>query len=103
MADFLIEKVAYSEDGEHIEWVLVREDKGDKAGPRIPVPRLFIADLIRLGKAEFQTVVKAANGKLDRGSEVRLYDGKFLTTSPNKTDRDNLENLPTFEFPPVTT
>lgn len=100
MADFFISRIGYSEGEEHIEWLMLREDLGDKAGGESLVQRSFVADLIRLNLVKFQTLPLNSEGKISRGAEVRLYDGKFLTTSANKTERDNLENLPTFEFPP---
>ncbi|WP_324708095.1 hypothetical protein [Pseudomonas fragi] len=100
MADFFISSIAYNEKGEHIEWLLVREDLEKNAGPEVPVHRQFVADLIRLKLATFQTLPRSPEGKISRGAMVHLYDEKFLSTSANKTERDNLENLPIFEFPP---
>lgn len=100
MADFFISRIGYNESEEHIEWLMVREDLGEQAGGESLVQRRFVADLIRLNLATFVTLPRNAQGKIYRGAKVHLYAGKFLTTSANKTDRDNLENLDTFEFPP---
>ncbi|WP_336334606.1 hypothetical protein [Pseudomonas putida] len=100
MADFFISRVGYNEGEEHIEWLMVREDLGDKAGGESLVQRSFVVDLIRLGLVKFVTLPRNAKGEISRGAEVLLYRDKFLTTSANKTERDNLENLPTFEYPP---
>lgn len=100
MADFFISRVAYSENGEHIEWLMVREDLGKQAGGESLVQRKFVADLIRLDLVDFVTLPRDSKGVITRGAKVHLYDGKFLTTAANKTERDNLENLPTFDYPP---
>lgn len=99
MADFCITKVKYSFGGTHIESVIVREEiplKG-KIGPDRKVDRAFVADLIRLGKASFQTRTwNATKKEWDVGAKVHLIENEFLTTDKNSKKRDNLENLPTF-------
>lgn len=100
MTDFYISGIAYNGESEHIEWLLVRENLGKSVAGEVPTHRQFVADLIRLGLAKFKTLPRNAQGKIYEGADVHLYDGKFLTTSANKTERDNLESLPTFEFPP---
>lgn len=97
MADFCITKVKYSDDGEHIEWVVVREELDSKIGEERMVSRAFIADLIRLGKASFMTRNwDAANKFWATGADVHVVDGQFLSTDRNSRKRDNLGNLPRF-------
>lgn len=98
MADFCITAVRYSKDRSHIEYVHVREEKQQQktiSSPRI-VSRAFVADLIRLNKASFQTRVEKSDGTWSRGADVHLIDDEYLTTDSNSTTRDNLENLPEF-------
>lgn len=96
MTDFCITSVRYNKEKSHIEFVKVREEKEGKVGaPRI-VSRAFVADLIRLRKASFQTRVKNSNNKWSLGSSVHLIDGEYLTTDKNNTKLDNLGNLPEF-------
>lgn len=95
-ADFCITAVRYNEDRSHIEDVQVREEKGDSIGPGRDVPRVFVADLIRLGKATFQTRTKTIENKWTFGARVHLIEDVYLTTDKNSTTRDNLGNLPEF-------
>ncbi|WP_355603409.1 DUF3892 domain-containing protein [Xanthomonas cannabis] len=95
MADFCITAVSYNKDRSHIEQVQVREEKEKTIGAIRTVPRAFVADLIRLGKATFQTRVKVDDiWKL--GAQVHLIEDVYLTTDKNSTKRDNLGNLPEF-------
>jgi hypothetical protein len=103
MADFCITAVQYSENRKHIEWLTVNEEVPGKNGQpgsigsdRV-VSRAFVADLIRLKKATFQTRTVTKEGKYRVGAQVHVIDEVFLTTDKNSTKRDNLENLPEFE------
>lgn len=96
MFDFCISAVRYDSENQHIEWVKVHEDKGATIGPARQVPRAFVADLIRLEKATFQTVIKMSNGNFANGAHIHVIDDIYLTTDRNNTKRDNLGNLPTF-------
>lgn len=97
MADFCITEVKYDKDHERIEWVRVREDKGDSnPGLWRVTHRAFIVDLIRLGKATFQTRTQDRNGNWKKGAKIEVYAGKFLTTEGNRTEKDNLGELPEF-------
>ncbi|UVL65023.1 DUF3892 domain-containing protein [Pseudomonas sp. B21-031] len=97
MADFCITEVKYDSDHERIEWVKVREDKGDNApGPWRVTHRAFIVDLIRLGKASFQTRTQDRYGNWKKGAKIEVYGDKFLTTEGNRTEKDNLGELPEF-------
>jgi len=96
MTDFCITAVRYSTDRKHINYVQVGEEQTGSIGTRRTVERAFVADLIRLGKASFQTRIKKADGLLYVGARVHLIDDTYLTTDRNSTERDNLENLPEF-------
>ncbi|HCF2132181.1 TPA: DUF3892 domain-containing protein [Pseudomonas aeruginosa] len=96
MADFCITAVRYSKDRNHIEYVQVREEKSKTIGAPRTVARAFVADLIRLEKASFQTRMKTADDTWMRGADVHLIDDVYLTTDRNSTERDNLGNLPEF-------
>lgn len=74
----------------------VNEEKGTSIGHDRDLPRAFVADLIRLGKASFQTRIRSEDGKYRVGAAVHLIDDEYLTTNRNSTERDNLENLPEF-------
>lgn len=105
MADFCITAVRYTKDRKHIDQVRVREEErvvGEDGRTKIVigkwrlVSRAFVADLIRLDKATFQTRTLNANGKWDKGSQVTVIENVFLTTEPNNKKRDNLGELPEF-------
>ncbi|MGF0338005.1 DUF3892 domain-containing protein [Ectopseudomonas toyotomiensis] len=96
MADFCITAVRYNTDRTHIEYVKVREEMPDKVGPPRTVPRAFIADLIRLGKASFITRTLGTNNNYMYGATVHVIDDIYITTDSNNRKRDNLENLPEF-------
>ncbi|HZF62740.1 MAG TPA: DUF3892 domain-containing protein [Desulfovibrio sp.] len=96
MADFCITAVRYNDEGTHLSYVKVREDRKGNPGAARVVSRAFIADLIRLGKATFITRVEKKDGSWMEGAAVHIIDGKYLTTDKNSIERDNLENLPEF-------
>lgn len=96
MADFCITAVSYSKDRKHIDWVQVREEKPASIGDPRTVSRAFVADLIRLGKASFQTRLKNSEGSWSLGASVHVIESIYLTTNRNSSQRDNLENLPEF-------
>ncbi|HHA2786220.1 TPA: DUF3892 domain-containing protein [Stenotrophomonas maltophilia] len=96
MTDFCITAVRYSSNGSHIEYVYVNEELPGKIGSNRVVPRAFVADLIRMKKATFQTRVETPEGKFRVGAAVHVIDDQYLTTDPNSTKRDNLGNLPQF-------
>lgn len=96
MADFCITAIRYNKERSHIEYVRVREERPGEIGPNRTVSRAFVADLIRLEKATFQTRTKTSEGKWKVGARVHLIDRIYLTTNKNSTKRDNLENLPEF-------
>lgn len=99
MTDFCITAVKYNKDREHIEWVNVREEipgTPRRLGVNRVVHRAFVADLIRLKKATFQTRVKNSEGNWAVGAPVHVIDDTFLATKSNNTKKDNLENLDEF-------
>ena len=96
MADFCITAVRYNQTRSHIEQLHVREEKPTEIGPSRIVPRIFVADLIRLRKATFQTRIKGTDDLWKLGAQVHLLEDIYLTTDKNSTTRDNLGNLPEF-------
>ncbi len=58
------------------------------------IPRQFVAQLIDQG-VPFNTRFKK-NGEMVTGARVEVYEGDFLRTVANGTEKDNLESLPTF-------
>jgi len=104
MIDFYITSVRYSGDGASIEKVRIATRNepitGKKSiGAESIVPAKFVRDLVRNGKLEIWTATIEKNktgSTYRRGAKVLLYGDKFITTSPNRTERDNLDELPEF-------
>lgn len=95
MANFCITKVKYSSDGQHIEWLAVREEFKDTVGRERLVQRAFVASLIRLGLASFITRVWSATEETyKKGADVHVIEDHYLSTDRNNSTRDNLGSLP---------
>ncbi len=96
MADFGITAVKYNDKGEYIEFVHVREVTPGRLEKAHVVPREFVADLIRLKKATFQTWTRNKEGLFQIGEMVHVIEGIYLSTDPNGRTNDNLASLPKF-------
>jgi len=96
MTDFCITAFRYDTERKHINYVQVSEDLPKAFGTKRAVPRAFVADLIRMGKATFATWVKNNEGDFSRGADVHVVEEVYLSTDRNSTKRDNLGNLPEF-------
>lgn len=95
MADFCITKVKYSTDGQHIEWLAVREEFENTVGPERIVQRAFVAALIRRELATFITRTWDQAGEtFKKGADVHVVENFYLSTDRNNTKRDNLGSLP---------
>ena len=97
-ADFLISKVRYNEKHTHITHLYVHEDLGDTVGEGGTELRRYVVDKINNGYS-FCTIVKDHEGKWTKGAKVvieRVDNIDYITTKPNGTSKDNLENLPEF-------
>jgi hypothetical protein len=98
-ADYLITKVRYSAAGLHIDRVTVQEDLGDTLGPSKEFSRAEVVKLIQSGKT-FVTAPpsKTESNKVDKGASVSMYpvETLFIKSKADKSERDNLENLPQF-------
>lgn len=87
---FYIEKIRVGKTSNHIESVAAFA-KGVTSG--FWVPRGFVALLIDQG-VPFNTRYKKGENWVI-GAKVETYEGTFLRTSANGTEKDNLESLPT--------
>lgn len=100
MVDFCISAVRYNEKREHIDYLKVHERTTSGTnwsfGPYRIVARAFVADLIRLNKASFETIVQGKDDLWRRGADVHVVDEIYLSTDRNQTKRDNLSNLPEY-------
>lgn len=94
-ADFCISAVKYNSDGTHIDSVLVHveTDTGIAAGK--PMTRPEVVKLLEQKKT-FVTIVKTAEGKWRKGAPVGIFpvETRYIKTAADKSERDNLENLP---------
>jgi len=96
-ADHLISAVNYDVDHSFIVKTETRDDRGDKVGePRIERRADVIAN-IKNGRI-YYTILKGKDG-WQRGEKIDIInmDGKeFIRTDRNRTEKDNLGNLPEF-------
>ncbi|RMO93471.1 hypothetical protein ALQ32_200113 [Pseudomonas syringae pv. tagetis] len=98
MIEYLIFGTGYSKQPEHIDWVLVGREIDKKLTKAFVVEREFVVDLIKTESASFRTATTQGN-KYFKGAKVVIYSDKFLTTSPDASENNNLEELPTFSMP----
>lgn len=99
MTEYLIFGTSYSKQPEeHIEWVVLARAENNKLAGAFLVSRHFVVDLIKTGSASFKTAT-IQNQKFLRGADVVIYDDEYLTTSPDASEQNNLENLPSFSMP----
>ncbi|KGA36571.1 DUF3892 domain-containing protein [Pectobacterium brasiliense] len=97
-ADYLISKVRYNDKHTHIDEVMVHEDKGDKVGSGNSEKRQWIINKLDAGYT-FYTIITGNDGKWKKGQQVvkdRVNGTDYITTKPNRTEKDNLENLPEY-------
>ncbi|ASV21944.1 TPA: DUF3892 domain-containing protein [Klebsiella pneumoniae] len=97
-ADYLISKVRYNDSHTHITHVYVHVDKGDSVGGGTSETRQWVVNKIDSGYT-FYTIFKDDNGKWSKGQKVikdPVNGTNYITTRPNGTAKDNLENLPEY-------
>jgi len=96
-ADYLISQVRYNDKHTHITDVIVHVDNGDTVGGGTSQKREWVVEKID-NKKSFHTVFKDDN-KWKKGQEVvkdRVNGSDYITTKPNGSAKDNLENLPEY-------
>jgi hypothetical protein len=93
-ADYAITSVHYNQTHDRIVAVMVRTDTGDTLENPQEISRNTVVTMISNGHT-FITATKGSDGKWKAGSKV-LVMGKFITTKPNETTKDNLGELPEF-------
>lgn len=97
-ADYLISGVRYNDKHTHIVEVKVCEDKGDSVSGESSQTRQWVIKQID-NSYTFCTIFKGNDGKWNKGQKVekdRVNGEDYITTKPNKTAKDNLENLPEY-------
>lgn len=100
MAEYFIIAVAYSEDEQHIDWLLIGREVDSMLSLLSVAHRQFVVDLIDSGSASFRTVTLDKSKNAFRpGSYVQTYDKIYLTTVRDALEENNLENLPVFVMP----
>lgn len=92
MANFFIAGIRKDKASGHIQQVQLIFAGTSK---KLVADREFVARLIGLGSASFQTIFWS-NNAWRYGAEVIVYDEIFITTAANSKVQDNLENLPEF-------
>lgn len=100
MSEYLVIAVAYAEEDEHIDWLLITRRIDGKLNRVWVADRNWVADLITTKSASFKTAVKnPTTKKFEPGADIHVYEDAFLSTDPNALERDNLANLPRFTSP----
>ena len=99
-ADYLVSAVHYvNKNGRrYIGKLMVHVDNGDTVSQPSVWTRQQVIDKIDEGFS-FLTIIKGADGKWKKGQKIQkvVINGVFyLKTIPNKTEDDNLGELPEF-------
>lgn len=97
-ADYLISQVRYNDKHSHITDVIVHVDNGATVGNGNSYKREWVIEKIN-GNNSFCTILKDADDKWKKGQEVikdRVHSNDYITTKPNGSAKDNLENLPEY-------
>lgn len=98
-ADFLISAVRYNTDHTHIEYLVIQADNGDTVAipPYIESRRQIVGNIKK--KLSYLTITRTKEGKWKQGQKViivKINEVEYIKTVENKTEDDNLENLPEF-------
>ena len=96
--DFLISKVRYNDEHTHIIKVISHKntEKGFEKG--FEETREKVISKLKDEKIYF-TIYKKPNGKWKKGEKVhiiKIKNKEYIRTDNNKTEKDNLGNLPEF-------
>lgn len=98
-ADYCISAVRYNSRHTHIDRVQLFPDNGESLGVITEVTRQTVIDEIKR-QTTFVTIFKGtASGTWDKGQPViiiKVNGTEYIKTVDNKTEADNLENLPEF-------
>lgn len=100
MTEYWIIAAAYSEEEQHISWVMLTRPADGKVKDAWLVEREYVADLINTGSATFKTAIRNRHTKkFEDRANVHVYNETFLSTDRNDTELDNLNSLPRFTAP----
>jgi len=97
-ADYGISAIRYNADHSHITMVRMHADNGETIGVSSDQTRKYVISEIKKGTT-FVTIIKNAEGKWSKGQPVyviKVNSNEYIKTVDNKTECDNLENLPEF-------
>ena len=97
-ADYGISKVRYDSEGKHIDCVMVRQDLGEKLGAASEWYRASVISKLEEGTS-FITILERSDDRWKKGKKVHIIEvnqKKYIRTDTNKTEADNLGELPTF-------
>jgi hypothetical protein len=97
-ADFCIKAKRMNNRGTHIDCVKTLPDLGDKFGAEVEKSRAQVVQDLKIG-VSYITIVKSPENKWDKGQKViidRVNGVDYIKTLPDKSEADNLDNLPNF-------
>ena len=94
-ADYVVTGVKYSAGDLHIQSVKVWEHEDGKLVRSQELTRPQVVSLIDKGKT-FITATKNNEGKFTKGAPLQVIkvETRFLKTNADKSEKDNLEHLP---------
>lgn len=96
IANYFISQVRFNDTGTHIEQV-IQHDVGDNNSFGDGYARTRSQVIENLKTSVYYTIFNQNGWKLgSRVHHVKEYGKEYLSTNPNETTRDNLDNLPTF-------
>jgi len=94
--DYLISAVRYNFEHTQIVDVKRHLDQGENVARDNIVSRNIILDDLRKG-VKYRTIHRSPEGKWKIGKNIQISpDREVITTNPNSTTKDNLENIPEF-------
>ncbi|MDD5544766.1 MAG: DUF3892 domain-containing protein [Acidobacteriia bacterium] len=97
-ADYGISAVRFNIKHTHIDRVRVRSDNGDTFGSPVDHSRQQVVDAIEAGTT-YVTIIKSKDDKWEKGQKVIIVEingAKYLKTTKNETEKDNLDKLPEY-------
>ena len=96
-ADYFISKVRFNPAGTHIDKVIQHDvTDGNNFGNGYERTRSQVIDNLKNGSV-YCTIFDQNGWKLgSKVHHVKEYGKEYISTNPNETTKDNLDNLPTF-------
>lgn len=97
-ADYVVTGVKYSAGDLHVQSVEVREHEDNKLVRTRAMTRPDVVDLLAKGKTFVTATFNKEKNFWVKGAPLQIIkvETRFIKTKADKTEKDNLENLPSF-------